>query len=209
MADRLEEILGKRFNSLKELKEEIKRLQDSIVNLNTDSEEFIDTNKKLIAAQEQYASVSRATRETVNGEAGSINALRAEYKQLYNEYKALGTEDEKSIARRKELQGQLANLSNQINNEKKLVGDYTSNIGRYTESVLEAFTKMSGSVSGLVGPFKTATQGITAFNTALKANPVGAVISLIMTLIMVLKQLGDSIKDDEESQMLWPLSSLL
>ena len=201
MADRLEEILGKRFNSLKELKEEIKRLQDSIVNLNTDSEEFIDTNKKLIAAQDQYTAVSRATRETINGEAGSINALRAEYRQLYNKYKALGTEDEKSIARRKELQGQLANLSNQINNEKKLVGDYTSNIGRYTESVLEAFSKMGGSVGGLVGPFKTATQGITAFNTALKANPVGAVIGLIMTLIGVLRQLGSSIKDDEENQM--------
>lgn len=200
MADRLEEILGKRFNSLKELKEEIKRLQDSIVNLNTDSEEFIDTNKKLIAAQEQYTSVSRATRDVINANTGSLAEMERQYRNMYQEYKNM-SKAARDSSKGLDLKDKLESLSNSINNIKKGVGDFKSNIGRYSESIIDAFTKMGGSVSGLVGPFKTATQGITAFNTALKANPVGAVITLIMTLIAVLKQLGASIKDDEENQM--------
>jgi hypothetical protein len=200
MADRLEEILGKRFNSLKELKEEIKRLQDSIVNLNTDSEEFIETNKKLIAAQEQYTSVSRATKDVINANTGSLAEMERKYRDMYQQYKNM-SKAAREGSEGLDLKDKLERLSNNINNIKKGVGDFKSNIGRYSESIIDAFSKMGGSVGGLVGPFKTATQGITAFNTALKANPVGAVITLIMTLIGVLKQLGSSIKDDEESQM--------
>jgi hypothetical protein len=200
MADRLEEILGKRFNSLKELKEEIKRLQDSIVNLNTDSEEFIETNKKLIAAQEQYTSVSRATKDVINANTGSLAEMERKYRDMYQQYKNM-SKAAREGSEGLDLKDKLERLSNNINNIKKGVGDFKSNIGRYSDAIVEAFGRMGGSVSGLVGPFKTATQGISAFNTMLKANPVGAVIGLIMTLIGVLKQLGSSIKDDEESQM--------
>ena len=200
MADRLEEILGKRFNSLKELKEEIKRLQDSIVNLNTDSEEFIDTNKKLIAAQEQYTSVSRATKDVINANTGSLAEMERQYRNMYQEYKNM-SKAAREGSEGLDLKDKLESLSNNINNIKKGVGDFKSNIGRYSDAIVEAVGRMGGSVSGLVGPFKTATQGISAFNTMLKANPIGAVISLVMALIGVLRQLGASIKDDEESQM--------
>lgn len=155
MADRLEEILGKRFNSLKELKEEITRMQDSIVNLNTDSEEFIETNKKLIAAQEQYTSVSRAKVDVITAEDDSIIGLQKEYKKLFNEYKTWNAEKRKEHA--DDIQ-RMADLSNQINQLKINAGSYKDNIGRYSESIIESFQRMGLSMGALQAPMIALTK---------------------------------------------------
>ncbi len=197
---RIEEILGKNINSVKELRDEIKRLQDSIAKIDPTEQEFVDTSYKLIAAQEQLTSVTRANKDAIVAADDSIVGMERSYKALYNTYKMM-TEEERNSPFGKETQKQLKDLSENLNNIKKDVGNYKDNIGRYAESVMSAFEQMGGSVGGLVGPFKTATQGITAFNQALKANPVMAVIGLVMTLINVIKQLVASVKNNEESQM--------
>ena len=200
MATSIEQILGKDINSLKELREEIKRLQDSIAAIDPATQEFKDTTVKLTAAQEQLTAVTRAGKEGNDAATDSIVGMEREYKNLYNTYKML-TEEQRNSDFGKEMAESLNTLSNKINETKKGVGNFKDNIGRYSESIIDAFSKMGGGVGGLIGPFANATKGVMAFNTALKANPVGAVIGLITTLIGVVKSLMQGIKGNEESQM--------
>ena len=196
----LNEVLDRDIKSVKELRAAIKEYQDALVGADSESQEYKDTTDKLTVAQEELKNVTKAGREGVIQYADSIAGLEKQYREMYNAYRQFSEEYRNSaegMAKAEELKA----LSEKLNNLKKDVGNYKDNIGRYAESVMDAFSKMGGSVGNLVGPFKTATQGITAFNTALKTNPIGAVITLIMTLVSIVKQLSSSIKDNEESQM--------
>lgn len=200
MATNIEQILGRDINSLKELREEIKRLQDSIANIDPTTQQFKDTAEKLSAAQEQLTSVTRAGKDGMDVAKDSIVGMEREYRNLYNTYKTL-SEEQRNSDFGKGMAEQLNTLSTKLNETKKDVGNFKDNIGRYAESAIEAFTKMGGSVGGLVGPFANATKGVMGFNTALRANPIGAVITLVMGLVNLLKSLSSGIKGNEESQM--------
>lgn len=196
----LNEVLGQDIKSVKELRAAIKEYQDTLVGADAESEQYKETTDKLRVAQDELKNVTKAGREGVIQYADSIAGLEKKYRDMYNAYRQF-SEEYRNSAEGMAKAEELKELSEKLNNLKKDVGNYKDNIGRYAESVMDAFSKMGGSVGNLVGPFKTATQGITAFNATLKANPVGAVITLIMALVNAVKQLVGSIKDNEESQM--------
>lgn len=207
MATSIEEILGRDINSLKELREEIKRLQDSIANVDPATQEFKDTTTKLIAAQQQLTSVTRASKDENVAAKDSIVGMEKEYKSLYNTYKML-TEEQRNSSFGKEMESQLNSLSQKLNETKKGVGNFKDNIGHYSESVIDAFSKMGISVGGLQTPLKLASGGIKAFAASLKAliaNPVGAIIMAIVLAFKALKAIVDRVKEainnNEEAQM--------
>lgn len=207
MATSIEEILGRDINSIKELREEIKRLQDSIANVDPATQEFKDTTTKLIAAQQQLTSVTRASKDENVAATDSIVGMEKQYKSLYNTYKML-TEEQRNSSFGKEMESQLNSLSQKLNETKKGVGNFKDNIGHYSESVIDAFSKMGISVGGLQTPLKLASGGIKTFAASLKAliaNPVGAIIMAIVVAFKALKAIVDRVKEainsNEESQM--------
>lgn len=202
MATRIEEILGRDINSLKELREEIKRLQDSIASVDPTSKEFKDTTTKLIAAQEQLTSVTRAGKDENVAAKDSIVGMEKEYKALYNTYKML-TEEQRNSDFGQNMAESLNTLSNKLNETKKGVGNFKDNIGRYTDSIMDAFKQMGVSLGGLSAPLKLATNGVKGLNTALKANPLMVVIGAIQLFITVLGQMKSAIAGNEELQLRW------
>ena len=196
----LNEVLGQDIKSVKELRAAIKEFQDTLVGADKESELYKETTDKLRVAQDELKEVTKAGREEVIQYSDSIAGLEKQYREMYNAYRQMSEEQRNSIDGIKQAKD-LEELSNKLNDLKKSVGNYKDNIGRYAESVMDAFSKMGGSVGNLVGPFKTATQGINAFNTTLKANPIGAVVTLVMALVSAIKQLVGGLKDNEESQM--------
>lgn len=207
MATSIEQILGKDINSLKELREEIKRLQDSIANVDPASQEFADTTEKLIAAQEQLTAVTRAGKDANVAATDSIVGMEREYKALYNTYKML-TEEQRNSPMGKEMAESLNNLSTKLNETKKNVGNFKDNIGRYSDSVIDAFGKMGIGLGSLQGPLKMAAGGFKTLGASLKAliaNPVGVVIMAIVVAFKALQAIVNKVKDainsNEESQM--------
>ncbi len=205
MATRIEEILGRDINSLKELREEIKRLQDSIANVDPTTQEFVDTSQKLIAAQEQLTSVTRASKDANVAAEDSIVGMERAYKALYNEYKML-TEEQRNSDFGKNMAESLNTLSNKLNDTKKGVGNFKDNIGRYTQSTIDAFNQMGISIGGLQGPMKLAAGGAKTLGASLKAliaNPVGAVIMAIVVAFKAMSAIVERVKkaidDNEES----------
>lgn len=151
MATKIEEILGRDINSVKELKEAIRDLQDSIANAEKTDENYIKTQEKIAAAQEQLASVTRGYKDSVTAATDSIVGMQREYKQLYNDYKMM-TEAERNSPLGRETVAHLNELSNKLNETKKEAGNFKDNIGRYSESIIDAFGKMGISLGALQGP---------------------------------------------------------
>ena len=200
MATSLEQILGKTINSTKELREEIKRLQDELVKTEAGTAQWDATSQKLVAAQERLTSVTKANKVETQAAKDSIAGMEKEYKNLYNQYKLL-TEEERNKPFGRQMAASLEELSNKLNTSKKEVGNFKDNIGRYTESAVEAFGQLGISIGGLQGPLKLANGGFKAFNKTLLANPIVWIIAALKTIIGVFNKVKDAIAGNEESQM--------
>ena len=200
MATSLEQILGKTINSTKELREEIKRLQDELVKTEAGTAQWDATSQKLVAAQERLTSVTKANKVETQAAADSIAGMEKQYKNLYNQYKLL-TEEERNSPFGKQMAASLEQLSNKLNTSKKEVGNFKDNIGRYTDSAIEAFGKMGISVGGLQGPLKLANGSFKAFNKTLMANPIVWILAALKAIIGVFNKVKEAIMSNEESQM--------
>lgn len=200
MATSLEQILGKTINSTKELREEIKRLQDELVKTEAGTAQWDATSQKLVAAQERLTSVTKANKVETQAAKDSIVGMEKEYKNLYNQYKLL-TEEERNSPFGRQMAASLEELSNKLNTSKKEVGNFKDNIGRYTDSAIEAFGKMGISVGGLQGPLKLANGSFKAFNKTLMANPIVWILAALKAIIGVFNKVKEAIMSNEESQM--------
>lgn len=197
MASNLNEILGRNIDSVKSLKQAIKELQDSLVGLDTESQEYKDTATKLTAAQDALKDTTRAGVEANLAAKDSIVGLQKEYNKLYDAYKKLSDEERNSDFG-KNMAASLENLSSTINNSKKEVGNFTSNIGRYAEGATEAFNKMGISLGSLQAPMKMAAGGAKTFGAALKGLAANPIVLVITALVAILVKAAEAIKKNEE-----------
>lgn len=196
MAD-IQEILGRQINSVKELKSAIKELQNSLLLLDEDSKEYKETTTKLVAAQEVLRKTTKAGAQENAEAADSVYGLQKQYRDLYNEYKKL-TEAERNSPFGKNMAYELRQLSEQINDTKKGVGDFTANIGHYADDITKAFSSMGISVGALQTPLKLATAGSKGLNDAWKALTKNPWLTAITVLIGILAKAAEKIKENKE-----------
>lgn len=196
----IEEILGRQINSVKELKSAISDLQNSLIGVDTESEEFKTTSMQLAAAQEELTKVTRAGKEENVAATDSLVGMQQEYKKLYDQYKML-TEEQRNSDFGKNMAASLDNLSAKMNEVKQGAGNFKDNIGRYADDIGKAFDKAGVSIASLQGPLKTANAGFKSLNATMKANPIGLVIAAITALIAIFKKVKDAVGANEELQM--------
>lgn len=203
----LEEILGKKINTVKELREEIKRLQDSLVGVDAESQQFKTTTRQLSAAQDELKKVQKAGTQEMQAAEDSIVGMERAYKKLYDQYKLL-SDEQRNSSFGKNMAKDLEELSSKLNVTKKDVGNFKDNIGRYANDVSTVFQTMGISIGGLQGPLKLAAGGVKTLGTALKSlamNPIGAVIMAIVVafkaLEAIVERVREAINNNEESQM--------
>ena len=193
----IQEILGRQINSVKELKSAIKELQNSLLLLDEDSKEYKETTTKLVAAQEVLRKTTKAGAQENAEAADSVYGLQKQYRDLYNEYKKL-TEAERNSPFGKNMAYELRQLSEQINDTKKGVGDFTTNIGHYADDITKAFSSMGISVGALQTPIKLATAGSKGLNDAWKALTKNPWLTAITVLIGILAKAAEKIKENKE-----------
>lgn len=206
MAD-INEILGKKIDSVKALRAEIKRLQDSLLGVDAESEQFKTTSIQLAAAQDELRKVTKASTDENIAAKDSIVGMQQEYKKLYDQYKLLSDEQRNSDFG-KNMANSLNTLSEKLNDTKKGVGNFKDNIGRYAGDITQVFQSMGISVGALQKPLALASGGVKTLGAALKsliANPVGAVIMAIVVAFKameaIVKRVKEAINNNEESQM--------
>lgn len=200
MATNLQEILGRDIDSVKSLKQAIRELQDSLVGLDTSSEEYKTTSEKLIVAQDALKNTTRAGIDANNAAKDSIVGMQQEYNKLYDTYKKL-SDEERNSEFGKAMAENLSKLSQSINDNNKEVGNFKTNIGHYAESATEAFNKMGVSIGGLQTPLKMAAGGTKTLGTALKTLAANPIVLVITALVAILAKAAEAIKKNEELTM--------
>lgn len=184
--------------SVKALREEINSLKGSLAQMAESGEDCKETTEQLYAAEKQLASAMAVRRGEQNASATSIAGMEQQLKALQGTLRGL-SEDQKKSDWAKNMVKQAEELSEKLNHAKQDIGDFRNNIGRYADSVDEAFGKMGISVKGLTGPMKLAGGAVKDLGGAMKALFANPWMLLIAGIVMVLKKLVDAFKNNKKA----------
>lgn len=122
----------------------------------------------------------------------SVDALRAQLAKNTKELNAMNTATRNNTEAGKALVTETKEISDRLKEMEKAAGDTRRNVGNYAESVQEALSNTKG-LSGATGTLASSMTGavgsVKAFTTALMANPIVAIVGLILTLISTVEKL--------------------
>lgn len=120
--------------TVKGLRNEIKSLQDALLNIDSATEEYTATLNKLLKDQKDLASVLQAGKDGADNLEGSYNALQAEMSALRKVWKATNDESQRS---------QIGKRINEINERlkafDKTIGNSQRNVGNYQDAIENVF----------------------------------------------------------------------
>lgn len=152
------------------------------------TKQLTDTNKSI--ADNNSAIKVNAT--LLNSQEDSVDALRAQLAKNTKELNAMSAATRNNTDEGKALVTETKEISDRLKEMEKAVGDNRRNVGNYAESVQEALSNtkgLSGATGSLVSSLNVGTQGFKAFNAIIKANPLLAIISLVLLLASTIEKL--------------------
>lgn len=122
----------------------------------------------------------------------SVNALRAQLAKNTKELNAMSAATRNNTDKGKALAAETKEISDKLKEMEKAVGDNRRNVGNYAESVQEALSNtkgLSGATGALASNMSGAMGTIKSFNAVLRANPILAIVGIILTLISTVEKL--------------------
>lgn len=173
------------FKSLGDAKKYIDSLKASLIDLDEDSEEYAKTVQQIDVVQEKLNRAMKATGTTVKNAEGSYNALSRQMSELKKAFKE--TADE---AERQELGKQIVTINSKLKEMDSSIGNFQRNVGNYEGAFSKGLEGIAGKIGGLGGPLAAAKSGVMALSGAFKAllaNPIGIVITGIVTVLGALR----------------------
>ena len=155
----------------------------------------IELKKQLLDVN---ASISDNNREIktnttlLNSQEDSVDALRAQLAKNTKELNAMSAATRNNTEEGQKLVTETKEISDRLKDMEKAVGDNRRNVGNYAESIQEAMSSTQG-LSGATAAMATSLSGgvnvLKTFNATLKANPILAVVSVILVLISTVEKL--------------------
>lgn len=155
----------------------------------------IDLKKQLLGVN---ASISDNNREIktnttlLNSQEDSVDALRAQLAKNTKELNAMSAATRNNTDEGQKLVTETKEISDRLKDMEKAVGDNRRNVGNYAESIQEAMSSTKG-LSGATAAMATSLSGgvniLKVFNATLKANPILAVVSVILVLVSTIEKL--------------------
>lgn len=176
------------LKSLKDFKKEIEADAIALAKLDKTSTEYDKAAADLAKKQEQLNEAVGLAKNANQAAEGSYAALQKQMTALRKEWRETG-----DVARRNELGVQINKLNDQLKVMDKSIGVFNRNVGNYTGSVVDAFRQIGGTAGGELA------NGVKTANTAFKmlaTNPIGAVLTLLVPLIM---KIASGFKSSEDN----------
>lgn len=206
MAIELKEILEMPTNTLNEIREKISQLKEALNEYTVGTEEQKTAAEELIKVQQQQKAAMAGVAVESQGNVKSFNELNAELRRLKEEWKS--TTDE---TRRNQLTVDVNNVKKQINDMNESIFNYQHNVGNYTNSIVSAFGQMGISVGKpvqmmssmfglLTGGLQKAMEAFQKLWVVIAANPVGALIAALGTLIVFWDDIKEALGSVETAQ---------
>lgn len=155
----------------------------------------IELKKQLLDVN---ASISDNNREIktnttlLNSQEDSVDALRAQLAKNTKELNAMSAATRNNTDEGQKLVTETKEISDRLKDMEKAVGDNRRNVGNYAESIQEAMSSTQG-LSGATAAMATSLSGgvniLKVFNATLRANPILAVVSVILVLVSTIEKL--------------------
>lgn len=164
------------LKSLKDLKKEVEADAIALAGLTEGTDEYEKAAADLTQKQVKLNKAVGLAKNANTAAEGSYAALSKQMAELRKEWRAAGDE-----AERKRIGAEINQLNNQLKQMDASIGVYSRNVGNYGNALGQAFTQAGGVIGGQF------TSAVNTANTAMKlfaTNPVGAMLTLLVPLIM-------------------------
>lgn len=149
---------------------------------------LMDTNRSIA----DNNSAIKVNTTLLNSQEDSVDALRAQLAKNTKELNAMSAAARNNTDEGKALVTETKEISDRLKEMEKAVGDNRRNVGNYAESIQEAMSSTQG-LSGATAAMATSLSGgvnvLKVFNATLKANPILAVVSVILVLVSTIEKL--------------------
>lgn len=180
---------GKAFKAGAISQEEYRNVISNSTKAQTElTKQMIDVNKSI---SDNNAEIKVNT-TLLTSQESSVNALRAQLAKNTKELNAMSAATRNNTDEGKALAAETKEISDKLKEMEKAVGDNRRNVGNYAESVQEALSNTKG-LSGATGTLASSMTGaigsVKAFTAALLANPIVAIVGLVLTLISTVEKL--------------------
>lgn len=180
---------GKAFKSGSISQDEYKKAVSDSTKAQVDlTKQLIDTNKSIADNNSDI----KVNTTLLKSQDDSVDALRAQLAKNTKELNAMSAATRNNTDEGKALVTETKEISDKLKEMEKAVGDNRRNVGNYAESIQEAMSSTQG-LSGATAAMATSLSGgvniLKVFNATLKANPILAVVSVILVLISTVEKL--------------------
>lgn len=180
---------GKAFKSGSISQDEYKKaVSDSTKTQVELTKQLTDTNKSI----SDNNSAIKVNTTLLKSQEDSVDALRAQLAKNTKELNAMSAATRNNTDEGKALVTETKEISDKLKEMEKAVGDNRRNVGNYAESIQEAMSSTQG-LSGATAAMATSLSGgvniLKVFNATLKANPILAIVSVILVLISTVEKL--------------------
>lgn len=180
---------GKAFKAGSLSQEEYRKVVANSTKAQTElSKTMIETNKSIADNNAEI----KANTTLLTSQEGSVNALRAQLAKNTKKLNDMSAATRNNTDEGKALAAETKEISDKLKEMEKAVGDNRRNVGNYAESVQEALSNtkgLSGATGALASNMTGAVGSVKAFTAALMANPIVAIVGLILTLISTVEKL--------------------
>lgn len=180
---------GKAFKAGAISQEEYRKVISNSTKAQTElTKRMIDVNKSI---SDNNAEIKVNT-TLLTSQESSVNALRAQLAKNTKELNSMSAATRNNTDEGKALAAETKEISDKLKGMEKAVGDNRRNVGNYAESVQEALSNtkgLSGATGALASSMTGAVGSVKAFTTALMANPIVAIIGLVLALISTVEKL--------------------
>lgn len=180
---------GKAFKSGSISQDDYKKAVSDSTKAQVDlTKQLTDTNKSI---SDNNAAIKVST-TLLSSQEDSVDALRAQLAKNTKELNAMSAATRNNTEEGKALVTETKEISDRLKEMEKAVGDNRRNVGNYAESVQEALSStqgLSGATGSLVSSLNIGTQSFKAFTAVVKANPLLAIISLVLLLASTIEKL--------------------
>lgn len=180
---------GKAFKSGSLSQDEYKKVVSDSTKAQVElTKQLTDINKSI----SDNNSAIKVNTTLLKSQEGSVDALRAQLAKNTKELNAMSAATRNNTDEGKALVTETKEISDKLKEMEKAVGDNRRNVGNYAESIQEAMSSTQG-LSGATAAMATSLSGgvniLKAFNATLKANPILAIVSVILVLISTVEKL--------------------
>ena len=158
MAEKVD-IIDIDITTLKDLREEVKRLQKALDDCAIGSEEFNETLEQLTQTQDALRKATKSNSKEIEAAEGSYDFLAKKMSELKKVWKATADEVEKS-----KLGEEISDINTQLKEMDASLGNYQRNVGNYGEAFEGVTMKIDGNTASFERNIETTRGALDSFD---------------------------------------------